>query len=100
MAALAGRLHMQMRSGPEAASEGRHALDELDSSISREELAELRLLVTELVTNSVKHGPAPRAWITLDVLIYGHAIRVTVSDPGPGFVPQPIPSPHPDRPGG
>jgi anti-sigma regulatory factor (Ser/Thr protein kinase) len=94
------RLHMRLRPGPQAVGEGRHALDRLDGSISDEQLGELRLLVTELITNSVRHGAPAKSWITLDVDIYTNAVRVAVGDPGPGFEPAESPQPHSDRPGG
>src|SRR4051794_23884945 len=97
---VVGRLHMQLRPGPEAAGEGRHCLDRLEGSINEEQLSELRLLVTELLTNSVRHGVSEPDWITLDVEIYANSLRVVVSDPGPGFKRAPIQEPHPDRPGG
>jgi anti-sigma regulatory factor (Ser/Thr protein kinase) len=94
------QLHMRMRPGPQAASEGRHALDRLEGSIDEDKLSELRLLVTELLTNSVRHGAGSPDWITLDVEIYANAVRVIVTDRGPGFDPEPVPQPHLDRPGG
>jgi anti-sigma regulatory factor (Ser/Thr protein kinase) len=98
---VVGRLHLQMRPGAEAAGEARHALGRLEGSVNNSGLDVLRLLVTELVTNSVRHGSrADRDWIELDVLIYSNAVRAEVSDPGPGFVPKTTPEPHADRPGG
>lgn len=94
------RLHMQLKPGPEAAREGRHALDRLEDALPDAQLAELRLLVTELLTNSVRHGAGDQGWITLEVEIYANSVRAIVTDPGPGFEPAPTPQPHPDRPGG
>src|SRR4051812_48081735 len=97
-----GRLHMQLKANPEAASEGRHALDRLEGAVEEAQLMELRLLVTELLTNSVRHGTRDNDWIALDVHIYSNAVRVTVTDRGPGFERGPKPEPHLDRerPGG
>ena len=95
-----GRLHLQLRPGPQAAGEGRHALDRLEGSIEQEQLSELRLLVTELLTNSIRHGVGDRGWIELDVEIYANSVRAVVTDSGPGFEPDPEPKPHLDRPGG
>ena len=95
-----GRLHLQLRPGPEAAGEGRHALDRLEGSLDPGQLSELRLLVTELLTNSVRHGVDDRGRIELDVEIFANAVRAVVTDTGPGFEPDPDPTPHPDRPGG
>jgi anti-sigma regulatory factor (Ser/Thr protein kinase) len=97
---VVGRLHMRIKAGPEAAGEGRHALDRLEGSVDPEELAELRLLVTELLTNSVRHAAGRDDWIALDVEIYANAVRVVVTDHGPGFRPEPSPEPHLDRTGG
>jgi anti-sigma regulatory factor (Ser/Thr protein kinase) len=94
------RLHLQLRSAPEAAGEGRHALDRLDGLLNQGQLDELRLLVTELLTNSIRHGTRPGDWITLDVDVYATAVRVSVTDRGPGFQPRPDPHPNRDRPGG
>src|SRR3954470_1273571 len=79
------RLHMRLRPGPEAAGEGRHALDRIDDSMSNDELTELRLLVSELLSNSVRHAGAPNGWITLDVKLDSTLVRVVVTDNGPGF---------------
>jgi anti-sigma regulatory factor (Ser/Thr protein kinase) len=96
-----GRLHLQLRPGPEAAGEGRHALDRLEGAIDDRRLSELRLLVTELLTNSVRHGVRhERGWVTLDVEIYANSVRVVVRDSGPGFELDGAPRPHLDRPGG
>ena len=97
---VVAHLRMQLRPGPEAAGEGRHALDRLEGGLDTAQLSELRLLVTELVTNSVRHGTQPDDWIRLEIEIYGNAVRVVVSDRGPGFEPDPDPKPHLDRPGG
>ena len=97
---VVGRLHMQLKSGAEAAGEARHALDRLEGSFDGGQLDALRLLVTELVTNSVRHGVEADDWIGLDVDIYSNAVRVSVSDCGPGFDPPDEPEPHADRPGG
>ena len=91
---------MRLRAGAAAAGEGRHALDRLEGSLTRDQLDELRLLVSELLTNSIRHGGQPTGWITLEVEIYSNSIRVVVSDRGEGFEPEPVPTPHVDRPGG
>jgi anti-sigma regulatory factor (Ser/Thr protein kinase) len=47
----------------------------------------MRLLVTELVTNSVKHARARS--VSVKAVIAGPAIWLAVTDPGPGFEPRP-----------
>ena len=91
---------MKLRPGPEAAGEGRHALDRLEGTIDPTQLGALRLLVTELLTNSVRHGESQAGWITLDVEIYANAVRAVVTDGGTGFERPQTPVPHLDRPGG
>jgi anti-sigma regulatory factor (Ser/Thr protein kinase) len=97
---VVARLHLRLRPGPEAAGEGRHALDRLEGTLGEEQLSELRLMATELLTNSVRHGAGESGWVTLDVDVYANCIRVVVTDNGPGFEPDPNPTPHLDRPGG
>jgi anti-sigma regulatory factor (Ser/Thr protein kinase) len=96
------RLHLDMRPGPEAAGESRHALDRLADSIEANQLEVVRLLVTELVTNSVRHGRGggESSWIELDVLVEPEGVQVQVLDQGPGFAKPSVPEPHADRPGG
>jgi anti-sigma regulatory factor (Ser/Thr protein kinase) len=93
------RLHLKMRPGPEAAGEGRHTLDRLEGSIDHEQLQTIKLLVTELITNSVRHGHTGD-WIQLDIEIYVNAVRVQVVDQGKGFRLRGTPEPHQDRVGG
>jgi anti-sigma regulatory factor (Ser/Thr protein kinase) len=94
------RLHMRIKAGPEAAGEGRHALDRLEGALDPAQLAELRLLATELLTNSIRHAATDDDWIALDAEIYANAVRVVVTDRGPGFEPEPSPQPQLDRGGG
>lgn len=98
---IVSRLHLDLRTGPQAAREARHALDRLAGAMPDDQLAVLRLLVTEVVSNSVRHGAEDEeSRISLDVEIYANAVRVAVTDPGPGFDAPASPQPHPDRPGG
>jgi hypothetical protein len=57
--------------------------------------------VTELVSNSVKHGRAgPDDPVRLELVVSDRAVRVEVSDLGPGFTPTPQPKPAPGGMGG
>ena len=71
---------------PEAPARARRLVRCLDA---RSELAEnLELLVTELVTNSVRHaGVAPDGWVELELRADDDGVRVEVIDPGRGFDP-------------
>ena len=79
---------MEIEPGPEAASEARTALAALDGMIERNALDDVRLLVSELVTNSVRHSGAPGAKVRLDVVGDDRTVRVEVSDGGRGFEPR------------
>ena len=74
--------------GPEAPLAGRRAVDALQGHVPPGLLPDLRLVVSELVTNSVRHSGATDPG-TIDLVIRVHPDRVLVSvrDPGPGFVP-------------
>jgi anti-sigma regulatory factor (Ser/Thr protein kinase) len=77
--------------GPEGARQARQKLGRLQGMVGREVLDNLRLLVSELVTNSIRHaGLLPGSWIELRVHSRAGRIRVEVSDPGPGFEPRSV----------
>ena len=95
---VVSQLHLDLETGPQAAGEGRHALDRLAGAMPHDQLETLRLLVTELLTNSIRHGSD--GVISLDVEIYANSVRVAVTDGGPGFDAPETPTPHLDRPGG
>jgi anti-sigma regulatory factor (Ser/Thr protein kinase) len=72
------------RAAPRAA---RHALDELNGRIDPELKDDIRLLVSEVVTNSVIHAqPETPGQVVLDVWASDEVVRVAVTDGGPGFV--------------
>jgi anti-sigma regulatory factor (Ser/Thr protein kinase) len=61
-------------------------VDSLKTVSDPEVLFNLRLLVTELVGNSVRHaGLAAGDQITVDFDVDHSRVRVVVSDPGPGI---------------
>jgi anti-sigma regulatory factor (Ser/Thr protein kinase) len=63
----------------------RHSLVELERSVQPETMAKLRLLVTELVANSVRHARGTP--IDVRVRLQGELLRAEVSDGGAGFDP-------------
>lgn len=76
--------------GVDAATRARRALDELEASIPEPVLQDLELLVSEVVTNAVRHAGASRGdLIDLSVDVDRGRVRVEVADPGPGFEPVP-----------
>jgi anti-sigma regulatory factor (Ser/Thr protein kinase) len=78
-------LRMRLPSGPEAAAEARTAIRDLRADLDPPLMETLRLLVTELVTNSVRHTDADS--ITLRVAIGSSAVLTEVTDRGPAFDP-------------
>ena len=77
---------MRLGSGPEAAASGRRAIAKLRADLDPPLIETLRLLVTELVSNSVRHTAADS--VTLSVAIGKSAVLTEVADTGPGFDPQ------------
>ncbi len=78
-------LTMRLSGGPEAAAAARSALSRLRGDLDQPLLENMRLLVTELIANSVKHAEAEH--IALKVAVARRAVLVEVSDEGPGFEP-------------
>ena len=75
---------------PTSVSRARHAIDGLETAVDEETLATVRLLVSELVTNSVRHARPDRSGeIELSVSASPKTVRVEVADSGPGFNAQP-----------
>jgi anti-sigma regulatory factor (Ser/Thr protein kinase) len=66
-----------------APGEARRALDGIDGRLDQEIADDLRLLVSELVTNSLRHTGSAR--IGLEVWSSADVVRVLVSDYGVGF---------------
>jgi anti-sigma regulatory factor (Ser/Thr protein kinase) len=83
-------LSVRFDRGPSAASGARDALLALESRVDARRLEDIRLLVSELVTNAVRHaGGARGGEVALDVTIDSERLHVEVADPGTGFDPQP-----------
>ncbi len=79
-------LDLKLGRGLRAASEARHALSTLEDHLPAVLLEDARLLVNELVTNSIRHARRrARGWIGLRVALEDSVLRVEVSDPGGGF---------------
>ena len=71
-----------------AAGAARQELERLSGALPARVLADLALVVTELVTNSVRHARAPESPVRLDVEIARDRLRVEVADGGRGFEPR------------
>lgn len=69
-----------------APGQARHALERLGHRIAADMVDRLKLLVSELVTNSVVHaGLSNCDRIAVEVAVAPGSVRVEVCDPGPGF---------------
>jgi anti-sigma regulatory factor (Ser/Thr protein kinase) len=79
----AAGLRMRLGSGPDAAAEARRAIAGLRADLDPPLMETLRLLVTELVTNSVRHTECDS--LMLRVAIGRAAVLTEVTDEGPGF---------------
>jgi anti-sigma regulatory factor (Ser/Thr protein kinase) len=78
-------ISLSLRGGPEAAARARRALSKLRADIDPPLMETLRLLVTELVSNSVRHAGSET--VILKVLVGRTAVLTEVTDEGPGFDP-------------
>ncbi len=82
------RLSLRLDADVEAAGKARDALEQLEGELEHEVLEDMRLLVTELVTNSVRHADAaPEAHVRLEVSMGADSVLVVVEDGGSGFAP-------------
>ncbi len=78
-------LHLELDGSPDAAPAARHALRRLVGRVDPGTLEKTGLLITELVSNSVKYGAAPR--VDVRVVLEDESVKAQVSDEGPGFAP-------------
>jgi anti-sigma regulatory factor (Ser/Thr protein kinase) len=88
-------MSFELAGGPYAVTAARLALADLESHLDTSVAFDVRLLVSELVTNSVQHAQiAAEDSIVLAVSFTDATVRVEVRDDGPGF--EPPASPPPD----
>ena len=72
-----------------APGRARRSLDRFAETVPADRLNELRLIVSELVTNSFRHsGLGEREWVEMKIETFPRCIRVEVSDHGVGFGPE------------
>ena len=79
-------LERQLPSRLESVPAARHAFRLAAARLPGPVQAELELLVSELVANSVRHGsPSEEDEVTLRVKVADSRVRIEVEDGGPGF---------------
>lgn len=94
------QLKLELAGHPDSVGQARHALQELEATLPERRLDDVRLLVSELVTNAIRHAHAgPGATVRLIVQADADRLRVEVHDHGGGFSPS-VPDPDPTRAGG
>jgi anti-sigma regulatory factor (Ser/Thr protein kinase) len=98
---MIAEIDLRLAPEPEVVTTARHALDQLTDLLPPEKLEDVRLVVSELVTNSILHaGLSADDQISLTVTVSDGAVRGSVCDPGPGFGMPLEPSPRSDLSGG
>jgi anti-sigma regulatory factor (Ser/Thr protein kinase) len=84
----ATRLEERLPGSLDAASTARTKLDAIRDLLPPDRFEDARLLVNELVTNSIRHaGAIDTGWIGLRIVATPSQLRIEVIDQGPGFDP-------------
>lgn len=85
---MSQEFNFELTGGPYAVTAARLALSDIDEHVDESTAFDIRLLVSELVTNSVRHAQTgPEESINLKVVLAADCVRVEVADNGPGFEP-------------
>ena len=82
-------IDLELASTASAPAQARGALDGIEDHVSPERMRDVRLLVSELVTNAVRHAGGEA--VRLVVAVTGTLLRIEVHDPGNGFELKPPP---------
>ncbi|HEY2601622.1 MAG TPA: ATP-binding protein [Thermoleophilaceae bacterium] len=91
------RITLDLASGVEAPSAAREALDRIEHGLDQADEYTVKLLISELVSNSVKHWG--QGSVQVEIESAAGFVRVDVIDRGPAFSPGPH-SAEPEREGG
>jgi serine phosphatase RsbU (regulator of sigma subunit)/anti-sigma regulatory factor (Ser/Thr protein kinase) len=82
------RVVVHLPSQPVAVARARQAIGALEPSLEHTVFKDVRLLVSELVTNSIRHAVTPAsASLELRATVFTDRVRVEVGDDGHGFQP-------------
>ena len=93
-------LSLTLPRSTQAPATARRALTEAGAGLGSTALHNVCLLVSELVTNAVRHAHLEADdSVDLEVVVYDERVRVEVFDSGPGFVPG-TPAPNLEEPSG
>jgi anti-sigma regulatory factor (Ser/Thr protein kinase) len=83
---MPGRVSIELPRDARAPGLARRALRDLQDEVDPDRLSDVRLLVSELVTNGVKYGG--NGPVRLNVSTAGNRLRAEIVDQGVGFVPK------------
>jgi len=84
------QVSVALETGPEAISAARMAVEALAARVEGDALNDTRLLISELVTNSIRHSQAATSsHVRLEITLAADTLRVEVIDAGEGFEPRP-----------
>jgi anti-sigma regulatory factor (Ser/Thr protein kinase) len=98
---MVAEIDLRLGPEPDGVTIARHVLDQLVDDLPPEKLENTRLVVSELVANSVRHaGLSLNDQILLSVMVSGRSVRGRVCDSGPGFNKPSEPRPRTDLSGG
>ncbi|HKH39008.1 MAG TPA: ATP-binding protein [Rubrobacter sp.] len=98
---MEAEIDLRLAPEPEVVTTARHNLDRLTDLLPPEKVEGVRLVVSELVTNSILHaGLSPNDQISLTVRVSAGSVRGSVCDSGPGFEVPSEPRPQPGLRGG
>jgi anti-sigma regulatory factor (Ser/Thr protein kinase) len=87
---MSNPLMVRFQPTPAAVGLARQQLDVLRDRLTDEAYDDARLMVSELITNSLRHASlASDQEIELVMRLRGSTLWVEVRDPGPGFEPRP-----------
>jgi len=98
---MEAEIDLRLAPEPEVVTTARHTLDRLADFLLSEKVEGFRLVVSELVTNSILHaGLSPNDQISLTVRVSAGSVRGRVCGSGPGFEVPSEPRPQPGLRGG
>jgi anti-sigma regulatory factor (Ser/Thr protein kinase) len=92
---MSSQMMVRLQPTPAAVAVARQQLDRMRERLTDEAYEDSRLMVSELVTNSLRHASlSSHQEIELVMALQGATLRVEVGDPGPGFEPRPRSADH------
>jgi anti-sigma regulatory factor (Ser/Thr protein kinase) len=98
---MEAEVNLRFAPEPKVVTTARHALDGLEDLLPPGKLEDVQLVVSELVTNSIRHAElSPNDQISLSVAVSAGSVHGRVCDPGSGFEADSEPRPRPGQKGG